>query len=415
MYVNVRNKETGDSIGVALEKSMTLLQVRKKLEEADFMPQNVMFLSNDSIVRKEDEGLIALDEVIDTQCKPPKLLIGLHCDIDPLSNVSDFTNLTNSEIMDFFKKKQLCRGLIFSKEDDIKKTSVDTFTLTSVPDFNIEANNTYSSSYYAFSKQSLSLSLRTSDKSSLSLNTPFLDVSAEYARQKSAKTNSEAITEYLLSKYVVSLISFKINPKKCLPSDEFIKSVNHIMTVDIEPERKAVLLLEELDTYGLYIPVEFTMGGALYAEESTKINEFSMAETEKNDFSVSVNAKFNGYGGGASTSGGTENESTVSSSSKYKNVTIQQIGGKAGSTENKDVFISSLETLSTWEIVDIIKFYPSVFLLAKARNFTDIDPTLFIKVKNLLNRFYNHKFLIEHQPCINMRQYIDILNEPPRL
>lgn len=359
MYVNVRNKETGDSIGVALEKSMTLLQVRKKLETADFMPQNVMFLSNDSIVRKEDEGLIALDEVIDTQCKPPKLLIGLHCDIDPLSNVSDFTNLTNSEIMD--------------------------------------------------------LSLRTSDKSSLSLNTPFLDVSAEYARQKSAKTNSEAITEYLLSKYVVSLISFKINPKKCLPSDEFIKSVNHIMTVDIEPERKAVLLLEELDTYGLYIPVEFTMGGALYAEESTKINEFSMAETEKNDFSLSVNAKFNGYGGGASTSGGTENESTVSSSSKYKNVTIQQIGGKAGSTENKDVFISSLETLSTWEIVDIIKFYPSVFLLAKARNFTDIDPTLFIKVKNLLNRFYNHKFLIEHQPCINMRQYIDILNEPPRL
>lgn len=234
MYVNVRNKETGDSIGVALEKSMTLLQVRKKLEKADFMPQNVMFLSNDSIVRKEDEGLIALDEVIDTQCKPPKLLIGLHCDIDPLSNVSDFTNLTNSEIMDFFKKKQLCRGLIFSKEDDIKKTSVDTFTLTSVPDFNIEANNTYSSSYYAFSKQSLSLSLRTSDKSSLSLNTPFLDVSAEYARQKSAKTNSEAITEYLLSKYVVSLISFKINPKKCLPSDEFINSVNHIMTVDIE-------------------------------------------------------------------------------------------------------------------------------------------------------------------------------------
>lgn len=112
---------------------------------------------------------------------------------------------------------------------------------------------------------------------------------------------------------------------------------------------------------------------------------------------------------------GTQTESTVSSSSKYKNVTIQQIGGKAGSTENKDVFISSLETLSTWEIVDIIKFYPSVFLLAKARNFTDIDPTLFIKVKNLLNRFYNHKFLIEHQPCINMRQYIDILNEPPRL
>ena len=202
-------------------------------------------------------------------------------------------------------------------------------------------------------------------------------------------------------------MSFKINPKDCLPTEAFVQRMNGIISSNAEDERKIVEVLKALEEFGLYIPLEFTMGGALYGMEETEITEFSHAEKEKKDFTASVNAGFGGYGGMIDFSEGKEQDTGSSSSEKYKNVEIKQIGGIAGNTDSKELFKASLEKLANWAIVDIKQFYPSVMLLSKAPGMKNVDPMLFIKTQKLLSDFCMHSYVLNYQPYVDMGKYVD--------
>lgn len=408
MLIKVVNKDTGKDVSVNLDLKDNLKQVREILSSQDLMEDQTMFIFQNAPVMQCYEERVSLEELLKDH---PVLEIGRTGEIDPALQTNDFTSLTEGEILNYFKKKQLLRGLIFSKKDGIKKSFSDVFTLSYAPEMSMESENTYFHSYYAFSKESCDLSLLTSNKSSLALNTPFVDTSAEYTSQKSSKTHSETVTEYLLSKYVVSLISFQIDPDKCIPVRNFAEKINTIITANMDQERKMVKLLEVLEEFGLYIPIEFTMGGAMYATESTEIRDLSMAESNMEDFSSQANAAFDGYGGNLSFSSGSESSSGSSSTTKFKDIEIKQIGGEAGNTENKEFFRASLKSAANWAMVDVAKFYPTVLLLANAEEFPGMDPLLFVKTKKLMMDFSMHKFVLESQPYINMQRYIDVVEE----
>lgn len=408
MLIKVVNKENGKSASLNLDLKNNLRQIRGILGSRDLMTDETMFIFQDVPVMQCDEESILLGELLGDNSV---IVIGQTGEIDPGLQTNDFTSLTKGEILDYFKKKQLFRGLVFSKKNGIKKSFSDVFTLSDAPEMSMESENTYFHSYYAFSKEACDLSLLTSDKSSLSLNTPFVNVSVEYANQKSSKTHSETVTEYLLSKYVVSLISFRIDPAQCIPVRNFTEKVNTIITASMDKERKMVKLLEVLEEFGLYIPVEFTMGGAMYANENTEVRDLSMAESNKEDFSAQADAAFGGYGGNISFSSGSESSSGSSSTTKFKNIEIKQIGGEAGNTENKEFFRASLKSAANWAMVDVARFYPTVLLLANAEEFPGMDPLLFIKTKKLMSDFSMHRFVTDSQPYINMQRYIDEVEE----
>lgn len=407
MLIKVVNKETGNSASMNLEETMTLTQVRCKLMKQNLMNQETMFLNDGSCVFQEDEDTLYLAELL---AGGKEIFVGIHGEISCWLEATDFSGLSNDMILDFFEKKQLCRGLVFSSRRGVTKSYSDTFRLTNIPQMLAEAQNTYFHSYYAFSKESCDLSLITSSKTSLSLNTPFADASVEFSQKLSEKSHAEKVTEYMLSKLVVSLMSFRIDPASCLPTKEFVTKMHEIVAQKIEKERKALLILQVLDDFGLYIPLEFTMGGAMYATETTQITEYSTATAKESDFSSRADAAFNGYSGGFSFDSGTQSGVEESESSKYQIIEVKQIGGEPGNTNNKEIFLSSLQKLAKWEIVDIREFYPSVLLLTKAHQIEGVDPLLFIKVKNLLTDFSMHQFLLEHQPYINMTQYINMLS-----
>lgn len=402
MLIRVENKETGENFALSLEIDMTLSEVRKELGDA--MSSEIMFLNQGSKIWKEQETKIRLEELLRGK---DIIIIGKYGDIDQTLEVSDFSSLANDVILDYFEKKQLCRGLVFSKEKGITKSFHDIFTLSTVPKTLVEAQNTYSSSYYAFSKESCDMSLITSHKASLALNTSFIDANAEYSQAKSSKVHTEKVKEYLLSKFIVSLMSFQIDPSTCTPTKAFVEKVNSIMVSKAEKEKKIILLLEVLDEFGLYIPLEFTMGGALYATETTEITEYSKAEEEKKDFSAKADAKFSGFDISGSYDYGKESSSSESTSSKYKMIETKQIGGDAGCVDSKQIFEESLKHIAKWEIVDIKRFYPTILLLKQAYKFEGVDPMLFIKVKNLLMDYCMHSLMSENQPYINMPRYID--------
>lgn len=404
MLIKVINKETGESTSLALDVAMTLKEVREKLVQHNLMSEEIGFIFNGSKIIADDEAEIKVSELIGIATE---ITIGKTGDIDQTFKVSDFTSLTNGEILDYFKKKQLFRGIVFSENKGVSKSFSDVFVMNSVPKTLVETQNTSFESHYAFSKESCDISLITSKKGSLSLNTPYADAHAEFSQQKSKASHSEYTTEYLLSKLIISLMSFQIDVESCVPTVEFITRVNEVMKTKIEAERKVVLLMEVLDEFGFYIPMEFTMGGALYATETTEVKEISHAETEKSDFSAQANAKFCGYGGGMSFFSGDEESSGSSSSSKYKNIEVKQIGGVAGNTENKEFFEASLTTLENWAIVDIAKFYPTILLLTKANQFEGIDEMLFVKVQKLLTKYAMYDFVNNHQPYINIGEYMN--------
>lgn len=407
MLIKVVNKETGCATSMYLDGEWTLKQVRSRLAHQSLMQENEFFLNEGTCIFQEDEENLLLQELLQGG---REFWIGKHGDIDRSLDVSDFTGLSNDMILDFFKKKQLCNGLVFSAQKGIRKSFFNTFELTKVPQMLVEPQNTYFHSSYSFSKESRDLSLITSNKGSLSLNTPFVDTSAEFSKRQEEKAHSETVTEFLLSKLIISLMSFHIDPVTCLPTRDFALKMHDIVTQKIEKERKVLLILEVLDEYGLYIPTEFTMGGALYATETTEVKEYSSAAGEKTDFSAKASATFNGNSGGASYDTSSESTQGQSSSSKYKVIEVKQIGGEPGDTVTKEIFFASLKTLSKWEIVDIQAFYPSVLLLMHANQIEGVDPMLFIKVKNLLTDFSMHKFFREHQPYIDMLRYVNTLN-----
>ena len=102
-----------------------------------------------------------------------------------------------------------------------------------------------------------------------------------------------------------------------------------------------------------------------------------------------------------------EQDTGSSSSEKYKNVEIKQIGGIAGNTDSKELFKASLEKLANWAIVDIKQFYPSVMLLSKAPGIKNVDPMLFIKTQKLLSDFCMHSYVLNYQPYVDMGKYVD--------
>lgn len=127
MLVKVLNKETGEAVSMGLQENMTLDKVRDKLFSTGIMKDDIMFLYDGAKVFRESETEILLGEILGGG---HELLLGKNGDINQTFNVSDFTSLTNGEVLDFFKKKQLCRGIIFSASAGIRKSFSDTFTLT---------------------------------------------------------------------------------------------------------------------------------------------------------------------------------------------------------------------------------------------------------------------------------------------
>ena len=111
MLVKVLNKETGEAVSMGLQE-MTLDKVRDKLFSTGIMKDDIMFLYDGAKVFRESETEILLGEILGGG---HELLLGKNGDINQTFNVSDFTSLTNGEVLDFFKKKSFAGELYFRR------------------------------------------------------------------------------------------------------------------------------------------------------------------------------------------------------------------------------------------------------------------------------------------------------------
>lgn len=404
MAIQIRTfkNKNGKSASVRIDTEAKLSTVREVLKNCGIMADSDRFLFNDSELYIGDEADTILSELLNGT-EIIAVGRGAETELQKDDTMEDYRDLTESQKEDLFRKCQIFRGLIFNG-NLISKSSKDLYTWSGLPALLTPHVNTQELSYYSFSEITQALNLITNNKANLALDAPFISVEAEYSNEKSKNTTSSKVTEYLLAKYLVSKASFELDVSGLTPNPEFVKAVNEaVISQDSEKDRMCNLL-HILNIWGLYIPQKFTLGGALYSTEKTEINDFSQSESEKTAFSASVKAKFSSVSGGAGATHSEEKKSETTTSDKYTNITINQVGGTPGLTKNKEGIAASLKMARYWEIIDVEMFYPSLMLLNTA-HVPNTDPRLLAKCIQLMNNNYHHGAVKQIQPFVNMFNY----------
>ncbi len=400
--ITVKN-QNGKSATVRLDSDAELLTVRGELISRGIMSDSDYFLYNDSPLAISDEADTALSELIDS-AGTIYVGKGIKPGILPDEDMEDYRDLNESQKEDLFRKCQIFRGLVFSRDKGIAKSFKDLYSWTSLPAMLTPRVNTQELSDYSFSKITQDINLITSNKANLALDVPYVSAQAEYSHEKSIQTSSSKVKEYLLAKYLVLKASFELDVSALTPNPEFVKAVNEVIISHESDKDKMCNLLHVLGAWGLYIPQRFTLGGALYSTEVTEIDDFSQSESEKAEFSSQVKAELAFGSGSAGGSCSKEEKTETGTSAKYTNIVINQIGGTPGQTKDKEGIAISLKKARYWETVDVEMFYPSLMLLNNA-NVPGTDPRLLAKCLQLMNNNYHYGAVKEIQPYVNMLNY----------
>lgn len=391
----------GSAWSVALEETQTLCEARSRLIQEKYMSAGDYFIFEGTKVSTTSEGELKLSDLIgDTNT----VFIGKGCTIGENVTFSEFEKLSNDEKISFFNQNQLTRGITFTK-DGISRSFYELFSLNTQPLTARNTVNTKIETSYAFSKVTRDINLLTSDKASVALHAPFASAKAEYEHEKETSRSTSELTEYLLSKYVVSPAGFRIEPSSMEVNMDFYNAVQAVVDSDETDSYIMGRLMEILNEWGFYVPLTFSMGGALFTSDEKVITEFAESEKDKKNFSAAAEAVFSGYGAGLSIlSGGTESSETTLKQ-EFKNLLVKQIGGTPGNTQNNTKFAETLQYMSAWEIVDIEKFYPSIMLLRNVK-INGKKTSLLKDVLEIMNGNYYIESVKKIQPYINMLEYV---------
>jgi hypothetical protein len=133
------------------------------------------------------------------------------------------------------------------------------------------------------------------------MSSPYASGEAEYKTEHSKGTSSSQVTEYLVTRYIVRKVLLQADTDKLSVNPQFSTAIIQAVKDNEDTIQGYYNVIKALDRWGYYIPVEFKLGGVIYATTTTKISDFSEAESNKEEFNGSFKAAFDGIGGGAPT------------------------------------------------------------------------------------------------------------------
>lgn len=390
----------GSRESLALDTDKRLDEIRRVLTEKGLMQDTDYFLNGRTKINGTSEPEVALEELLDGE---KILFIGSGYTLGENTTFEEFMGLGNDEKIGFFHQSQITHGITVSG-DGFVRSFRNMYTLQEPPRMAKETVNTKMESSYAFSKATRNINLMSSDKASVAFHSPYVNAKAEYEHEKEKSVSAAKITEYLLSKFVISQASFEIDLSCISVNMDFFNEVHAAVYSDKPPHQKTAELVAVLNRWGFYIPLEFAMGGALYTSDEKQIAEYKQTERDKESFSAAADAAFSGFGGGFAYGGSTQEEESEQEKEEFKNLTVSQIGGTPGKIESKTDFADSLKDMVVWEMVDIRKFYPSIMLLRNVK--IDGKKTSILKdVLGLLNENHYIEAVKKQQPYIDILAY----------
>lgn len=366
----------GDSRSFQLEVTATLDAVRAELSKDGFMTPEDSFLFNKAPVDHKQEKTITLADLLGAD--GTTIYIGKHGNLKTPDGVDKYNQLTGSDKNALFDSVYIYRGLILSNDGLTRSTRGDVCTWSGLPTPTQPTVTSEKSTDYSFSELTSSLTISGMKSGSVSVATPFADAKAEYKHSQEHSVNKKDATEYLVSRMWVRKIFLRVDPKRMTARTEFAQEVEDAVAYKTEPNSSNYArLLAVLDDWGYYVPLEFTLGGAIYAKESTTITSFEESTKESTDFGASVSARFDGIGGGGDYKQADGKDSTTTETGKYKHTILRALGGSPVIAES-DYFswVQSLGYAINWVVIENLKLCPTVALLPKSDTITRVIKTI---------------------------------------
>ena len=391
----------GGSKSFLLDSSDNLATVRLSLQNEKFMGPNDAFLNLGSVVASDQKSEIKLSQIL----AGGVLNIGQGTVVSPISGkdtAARYNLLTDEQKRLIYANIEVFRGLSITK-DGFDKTFRDVYSWDGsyLPAANAPHVNTELMSSYSFSKVTHELTVFGSSSTSVNFSSPYASGEAEYKQEHSKSTSDSKVTEYLVTRYVVRKALLQVDATKLVPTAEFVAALGAAMHGNEDKLDGYYNLIQVLDEWGYYVPQEFTLGGVIYATDSTQISDFSEAESEKEEFSGSFKGEFDGIGGGAAYKQAQGSDQKTTSSTKFQKITMQLIGGQEGTEKDYPAWAKSLDSPIAWSLAEATKLYPTIALLAQV----DGGPRLATAAIRLIERFASYPTAQNFQPYLDMRQY----------
>ncbi len=276
--------------------------------------------------------------------------------------VQRYEKLSEDEKLQLFERVQSYRGLVLNSQKDFEKSFYDVVSWQR-PDHNRPRPLTIIKSSYTFSKVIHYMLVYGVDKASAELATPYVSGKAEFEHIRQKETDSTQITTYLLIQYIARKVLLSIDPKKLQPTAEFACAVQEAISGKESSIDGYVNLLDVLNKYGQFVPIEFTLGGMLYSRDETKVSSYAEAETEHTSFASDFKVEFEKMGGGVAYGKAEGTKNLNKTEHQHRNVTIEQIGGIEGTVKDFGKWIESLDIVETWDVATYDKLLPTIALL----------------------------------------------------
>lgn len=384
----------------SLNPNASLADIRDQLEKKQFMNKEDVFLLNDVAFDRDQEGEVTLSQLVPTG---GVLYIGASTiDIgkeDSDRNIMTYKKLSLAQKQALFSNIEITRGLVIN-DNGFQRSFKDIVSWgVKIPDESKPRIITEVVTDYSFNKTTSELKTTGVEKTSVSFSSPFLSAESEYKHEKSKITSTSKVKEYLVSKYIVRKVQLNMDIENMVVSPDFVKAVKKAVQGNEDSIDGYSNLIQLLNDWGYYVPSKFTLGGMLYSKETTEISDFSQAETEKNEFSVSFKGTFEKIGGGAGYSNATGSEKTTTTSSKYKATTLIQVGGTPGTDNDYTKWMKGLDPATNWDAASYEIIIPSIALLWS--NNAGLASTC---VK-LINKFYSYAAVKDRQSYLDMLNY----------
>ncbi|OJH41004.1 MAC/perforin domain-containing protein [Cystobacter ferrugineus] len=393
------DRSDGESRSFALDPNAKLDATRNALTSPpnSFMSEQDAFLNDNSPIDRSAERLIPLTSLVQGT---NTLRIGQAGDIGGDDGVDRYNRLSEADKRALFENIQIRRGLTVDAAG-FKKTFKDLYDWRQglLPTANMPRALTLLAQSYTFTERTHSLETSGVQSGSVSITTPWGGSEANYQYAQQHSSSSQKISQYITQRYLSNKVDLDIKVRDLQVTPAFLKAVQDAVKDkqgNINGYQDLVLVLNE---WGWYVPLQYTLGGALYATKRTEISKYSEAEKKSQSFGGSFKAAFNGIGGGAAYENAVGSHSSESGSDEDSNMVILQIGGTAGTNNDYKAWNDSLARAISWNVVTFQKLIPSLMLLVGVDNNTLTTCTA------LLQKFNSYEHVSALQNVIDVAGY----------
>ncbi len=327
--------------------------------------------------------------------------------IDRYDNAVSYLQLTDEEKAFLFNNVNIFRGFRFSEKEGVSRGFRDLFEWKDgdLPAYLNPIVNTVEKSDYSFSKITHEVKKMNANTESLAFTSPYASAESEFKHQKENRQGVSSVDEYLLSQHILYKCKFMTDFDRVRITDGFYQAIrNAVHDEEADSREHCLALVKALNEWGYYVPQSFSLGGILYAEEITTVDEMEKASSDREDFSASFSTSFRRIGGSGAYGGSWENDESSSSSKKNEQKILYQIGGAAGASCDYTHWATSMYDPKRWNLVGFDSFYPSLMLL-RAYEDDHKGACLLNDCMNLIDAHLADKSLLAMQTVIDLKRY----------